>query len=150
MCEYCGCQAVESIKQLTDEHEVVVNLIGEVRSARQKGDRMEMRSLADRIAGVLGPHTIVEERGLFPAMAGDFPDHIEALVAEHRMIDEALAIAVGATETDWEERLMDALDTLRGHILAEQDGVFPAALANLRTEQWETIEAIRASVTVHQ
>jgi len=30
------------------------------------------------------------------------------------------------------------------HILKEQDGVFPAALANLSTEEWEAVEAVRA------
>ncbi|MEV5935740.1 hypothetical protein AB0L56_24170 [Streptomyces sp. NPDC052079] len=30
------------------------------------------------------------------------------------------------------------------HILREQDGVFPAALAALSTEQWEAVEAVRA------
>jgi hemerythrin-like domain-containing protein len=33
---------------------------------------------------------------------------------------------------------------LRDHILKEQDGVFPAALANLSTEEWEAVEAARA------
>ncbi|MFF9404933.1 hypothetical protein ACF1B0_05245 [Streptomyces anandii] len=36
---------------------------------------------------------------------------------------------------------------LRDHILKEQDGVFPAALPLLGTEQWETAEAVRARVT---
>ncbi|WP_245687099.1 hypothetical protein [Streptacidiphilus griseoplanus] len=33
---------------------------------------------------------------------------------------------------------------LRDHILKEQDGVFPAALANLDTEEWEAVEKVRA------
>nr|WP_254397730.1 hypothetical protein [Streptomyces sp. AC558_RSS880] len=41
---------------------------------------------------------------------------------------------------------MGALDLLRGHILKEQDGVFPAAPAVLSTEQWEAVEAVRARV----
>ncbi len=32
---------------------------------------------------------------------------------------------------------------LRDHIPKEQDGVFPAALANLSTEEWEAVEATR-------
>ena len=38
MCEYCGCQAVTAIDDLTREHDVVVNLIGEVRAARAATD----------------------------------------------------------------------------------------------------------------
>ncbi|MFC9913361.1 hypothetical protein [Streptomyces sp. NPDC059862] len=57
--------------------------------------------------------------------------------------------ADGATPSDptWPDRLMDAMDVmavLRDHILKEQDGVFPAALANLSTEDWEAVEATRA------
>ncbi|MEU8118039.1 hemerythrin domain-containing protein [Spirillospora sp. NPDC049024] len=146
MCEYCGCQAIESIGRLTDEHELVVDLIGEVRSARRAGDRALMSALAGRIAAVLGPHTAVEEQGLFPAMAGDFPDHIDALVHEHRLVEAALSEAAQAVEPGGEDRLLDALHVLRQHILTEQDGVFPAALANLATAQWEAIEEIRDRV----
>ncbi|WP_030166154.1 hemerythrin domain-containing protein [Spirillospora albida] len=146
MCEYCGCQAVETIRQLTDEHELVVNLIGDVRSAHRAGDRELMRDLARRISAVLVPHTAVEEEGLFPALDGDFHEHIDALIEEHRVIDAALAEAAAGTAPGWERRLLDALGVLRQHILAEQDGVFPAALANLGTPQWEAIEAVRARV----
>lgn len=33
---------------------------------------------------------------------------------------------------------------LREHILKEQDGVFPAALATLGTEEWEAVDKVRA------
>ncbi|MFC3572417.1 hemerythrin domain-containing protein [Streptomyces yaanensis] len=76
MCEYCGCQALESIDQLTMEHEAVVNLIGQVRGAHRDGKIAYMAEPAREIAAVLGPHTQVEEHGLFPAMAADFPEKI--------------------------------------------------------------------------
>ena len=34
----------------------------------------------------------------------------------------------------------------REHILAEQDGLFPAALATLRAEDWERIDTLRDTV----
>ena len=146
MCEYCGCQAVETIGQLTMEHETVVNLIGQVRDADRAGEVTRMAELAREIAAVLGPHTEVEEHGLFPAMAVDFPDKIAALEAEHRRIEAVLAEADGPFLADptWPKRLIEILSLLREHILKEQDGVFPAALAVLDTEQWEAIEAVRA------
>ncbi|MFI6560201.1 hemerythrin domain-containing protein [Streptomyces sp. NPDC050534] len=148
MCEYCGCQAVASIGQLTREHEAVVGLVSHVRDAHRKGEIARMAELAREIAAVLGPHTEVEEHGLFPAMAPDFPDKIAALEAEHRLIEVVLAEADGPFLADptWPERLITTLDLLRNHILKEQDGVFPAALAVLDTEQWETVEAVRARV----
>lgn len=88
----------------------------------------------------------MEEHGLFPAMAGDFPDRIAALEDEHRRIEVVPAEAadgVTPSEPTWPDRLLEAMAMLRDHILKEQDGVFPAALANLSTEEWEAVEAVR-------
>jgi hemerythrin-like domain-containing protein len=146
VCEYCGCQALETIDELTQEHDEVVRLISHLRPAHRDGGVVRMAEVAREIAKVLGPHTEVEEHGLFPALAGDFPDQIAALEAEHRRIEAVLAEANGAFLTDptWADRLMEAMAVLRDHILKEQDGVFPAALANLGTEDWEAVEAARA------
>ncbi|KUN88487.1 hemerythrin HHE cation-binding protein [Streptomyces bungoensis] len=148
MCEYCGCQALESIDQLTLEHEAVVNLISRVRDAHRDGDVPRMAGAARAITAVLVPHTQVEERGLFPALAVDFPEQMAALEDEHRRIEAVLEEAAAGTPADptWPERLMATLGVLRDHILKEQDGVFPAALAALDTEQWEAVEAVRAQV----
>lgn len=147
MCEYCGCQEVASIGELTREHDAVVDLIGEARTAHHAGDLPELARTARAIAEILVPHTAVEERGLFPALADDFPEQIAELEAEHRVIEAVLGQAGPAAPADpgWPEKLMGALDVLRRHILKEQDGVFPAALANLSTEQWEAVEAVRAT-----
>src|SRR5690606_26139037 len=74
MCEYCGCQSLTAIDELTREHDEVVRLISHVRTAHRKGDTAGMARTARAVARVLGPHTRVEEHGLFPALAGDFPD----------------------------------------------------------------------------
>lgn len=146
MCEYCGCQSVAAIGELTREHDAVVALVSRVRDAHRDADAARTAGLARQIAAVLGPHTLVEEHGLFPAMAVEFPDHIAALEAEHRRIEAVLDEAADGVPADpsWPERLMDVLALLRDHILKEQDGVFPAALATLSTEQWEAVEAVRA------
>ncbi|MEU9451539.1 hemerythrin domain-containing protein [Streptomyces sp. NPDC048277] len=146
MCEYCGCQAVESIGALTREHEEIVTLIGRIRDAWRDREIVRMAELARETASVLGPHTRVEEEGLFPALEGEFPEKIEALREEHRRIETVLAEANGPFLTDpgWPQRLITALGLLREHILKEQDGVFPAALALLDPEQWEAVEAVRA------
>ncbi|MET8132416.1 hemerythrin domain-containing protein [Streptomyces sp. NPDC005251] len=146
MCEYCGCQSLATIDELTREHDEVVRLISHLRPAHQDGGAARMAEVAREIATVLGPHTQVEEHGLFPALAEDFPEQIAALEAEHRRIESVLAEAAdGVTPADpaWPDRLMEAMAMLRDHILKEQDGVFPAALANLSTEDWEAVEAVR-------
>ncbi|MEU9794397.1 hemerythrin domain-containing protein [Streptomyces sparsogenes] len=147
MCEYCGCQSLTTIDELTREHDEVVRLIGHLRTAHQKGSAARMAEIAREIARVLDPHTQVEEHGLFPALAADFPEQIAALEAEHRQVETVLAEAAdGVTPSDptWPDRLMEAMAMLRDHILKEQDGVFPAALANLSVEEWEAVEATRA------
>ena len=59
-----------------------------------------------------------------------------------------LAEAASGTPEDptWPARLLRTLHALREHILKEQDGVFPAALGALGSEEWERIEGIRARV----
>jgi mannose/cellobiose epimerase-like protein (N-acyl-D-glucosamine 2-epimerase family) len=139
---------VTAIADLTREHDMVVNLVGEVRTAHAARDTTRMAELARRITAILEPHTHVEEHGLFPALAADFPDHITALQAEHRHIEAVLGEAAADTPADptWPDRLITTLDLLREHILKEQDGVFPAALAALAPADWDVIDTIRASV----
>ncbi|MEU2596543.1 hemerythrin domain-containing protein [Streptomyces hirsutus] len=146
MCEDCGCQSLASIDELTREHDEVVRLISHLRPAHEAGDVARMAQVARETAAVLGPHTRVEEHGLFPAMAEDFPDRIATLKAEHRHVDTVLEQAAdGAVPEDpaWPDRLMEAMELLRDHILKEQDGVFPAALSVLSTEQWAAVDAVR-------
>jgi hypothetical protein len=148
MCEYCGCQALATIDELTREHDLVVNLMSKARAAQASGDTARMAELARQIATVLGPHTQVEEHGLFCALAADFPDQIAALEDEHRHVEAVLGEAAAGTPADpaWPGRFGAALAVLREHILKEQDGVFPAALASLTTADWEATEAVRSRV----
>lgn len=148
MCEYCGCQNVPAINLLTQEHDHVVNLISRVRAAHERSDTEMMAAVVRQIAAILGPHTAVEEAGLFPALAGEFPDQIDRLTDQHRDIEHVLGEAAHTTPTDptWPARLVNALWRLREHILDEQDGVFPAALSRLDPADWDTIDTIRTRV----
>jgi len=145
MCEYCGCQTLWPIDELTREHDLVLSLICDVRAARRSADVPRMADLARQIAAVLGPHIKVEEQGLFPPLASDFPDQIAELAAEHRRIDAVLNEASAGPPADpaWPDRLAETLAVLRQHIFKEQDGVFPAALATLRASDWEAVDAAR-------
>ena len=148
MCEYCGCQALAPIAELTREHDLALSLVCEARIARDEGDLPRMAKLASQIAAVLGPHTQVEEGGLFPALSADFPDQMAILEAEHQQIAAVLGEALPGPPEDpaWPDRLTVALALLRAHIHKEQDGVFPAALATLRPADWEGMENIRTQV----
>jgi hemerythrin-like domain-containing protein len=148
VCEYCGCQALTAVVELTAEHDLVVELGRLAREAIREGDLDRAADRSRDVAAVLSPHTAVEEQALFPALADAFPEHVGDLIVEHRLIDSVLGEAAEATPTDpgWPDRLDGALELLRRHILKEQDGVFPAALAHLDPQQWDAVEAVRARV----
>ena len=97
MCEYCGCQQIAVIDELTREHDAVVSAICDVRRALAAGSVAAAAEACRRISALLGPHTVVEEEGLFPCLAGEFPDHVDALRAEHRSIEAVLAEAAAGT-----------------------------------------------------
>ena len=148
MCEYCGCQEVRAIGELTREHDEVVGLMGKIRDAYAAGDVDTMAAVARRITAILGAHTAVEEQGLFPFLDSDFPEQVAVLRAEHRHVEQILGAAATGTPHDpgWPDALMAVLQELRTHILKEQDGVFPAALTTLDGQGWDAVDAVRAQV----
>jgi hemerythrin-like domain-containing protein len=148
VCDYCGCQDLVTISVLTAEHDVLVNLSGQARRALQAGDLDTAAERTRSMATVLAPHTSVEEEALFPAMAAEFGEHVHGLLGEHRLIEGVLGESADGTPDDptWPGRLKHVLEVLREHILKEQDGLFPAALATLDPAQWDQVEAVRARV----
>lgn len=148
MCEYCGCQQIAAIDELTREHDAVVAATALVRSRLETGRTDEVASLCRYMLAVLAPHTEVEEQGLFPAMAAEFPDHVQQLRSEHEHIHAVLTEASEAIHTDptLPDRLVEMMFLLREHILKEQDGVFPAALMSLSPAQWDDLDEIRTRV----
>lgn len=145
MCEYCGCQEIPVIGELTAEHDAVVALIALVRRDLARDDLDAAARTTRDITAILAPHTVVEEEGLFPLMADEFPDHIEALQGEHARIHTVLAESALTVPDDpaWPSRLLATLEILREHILKEQDGVFPASLSVLDADGWERVDGIR-------
>lgn len=144
MCEYCGCQRNPVIAELTAEHDRLRELSRALAAVLDTVDVSAAGEVAAQMLTVLGPHTQVEEDGLFPPLAADFGDHLDHLVAEHRAIDAALRdVASGRTEPGWQQRTHHALADLFDHILKEQDGVFPAALAALSAGDWDALDAAR-------
>jgi hypothetical protein len=147
MCEYCGCDAIPAIAELTAEHDAIREVAWSARKAASAGDRPAARVAVACVVALLEPHTRIEEIGLFPALAGEFGQHTESLVAEHRALETGFAEICGSRpERGWEKRLTRTLDILFEHILREQDGLFPAALSVLTPEQWDAIDDVRSVV----
>jgi len=144
MCDYCGCQNNEVIAELTTEHDRLRDLAHALTAAGNAADLPAATRLARQMRTLLGPHTQVEEAGLFPALANEFGEHLAGLVAEHRDIDDVLsALEHGRPNPGWQLHTQLAMAHLFDHILKEQDGVFAAALASLSTADWETLAASR-------
>ncbi len=147
MCEYCGCQALATIEELTREHDAALDLMRTARLATAQGDLPAVRDACRELLLLLAPHNAVEEQALFVAMHEENPEHVDLLLSEHRLVHAVLnGLAHEAPSEEWERRLTEALHTLREHIAKEQDGLFPAALATLSTAQWEAAERVRSTV----
>lgn len=148
MCEYCGCQDIPAIAQLTDEHDEIRSVARDAVSASRSGDHCAATRATRRLLDMLAPHTEIEERGLFPAMAGEFVEHTATLIGEHRSLEAELGeLASSPSPADgWARRLDAAVGDLFNHILREQDGLFPASLSVLTSAQWDHLDDIRAEV----
>jgi hemerythrin-like domain-containing protein len=149
MCEYCGCQSLEVIAELTAEHDRLRNLGRQLTDAGQAGDRARAATLAEDMLAVLRPHTAVEEGGLFPALADDFPRQMSDLSDDHKRIETALGQIAGGGDDDWAAVSVAAVTDLFEHILKEQDGVFPAALSTLTPTQWDQVAVARRAAAPH-
>jgi len=139
VCSYCGCRALTVIGRLSEEHEAINDVAGELRRAAQHGDTAGVRERAAALTALVRPHTGSEERGLFSELREDpeFTPYVDALCAEHEEIDALLdKVSGGSLEaaTDLEARL-------RRHIDREENGLFPAAAVALDGPAWERVSA---------
>jgi hypothetical protein len=144
MCEYCGCQNVPAIALLTAEHDRIREVAGNLEAAARRADLTVARSLARQLLQQLLPHTAVEEQGLFPAMAGEFGEHVDTLLSDHRHIEQALhAVAAAQPAPEgWPMLVRTVVGELFDHILREQDGLFPASLSVLTPRQWDHLDEV--------
>jgi hypothetical protein len=113
MCEYCGCQEITAVGELTREHDEVVGLVAPVRAAHAAGEVETMAVLARRMAEILAPDTtVVVEEGLVPLMTPDIPEQVALLRSEHRHVEAVLGAAAGSTPADPDrpDALMEVLE----------------------------------------
>lgn len=120
MCEYCGRQSIAVIAALIDEHDQLRGLGRDLTTAGDVDDQEQAAAVAARMLEARKPRTAVEERGLFPALATEFPEQFSRLNSDHDHIEAALgAITAGVTE-DWAVSATSAATELFEHILKDQ------------------------------
>lgn len=140
MCSYCGCDSIEVIGRFMAEHVEIINATGKLRAAVHAGQAEAVETGRAVVAGLLWPHTVAEETGLFTVMARDavYADHIAALCDEHKTLETLL----GELTPGGVEAMARFEDALRAHIDKEDNGLFPAAALTLAGPDWVEVHAI--------
>ena len=139
MCSYCGCESISTIGRFMAEHTAIINAAGALRRVCSVGDQAAVQDAADTLSGLLHPHTVAEEVGLFTVLRRDeqFTEHVDQLCGEHATLDEQLA-AIRAGDL----AAYPAFEhLLRHHIDREDNGLFPAAAIALDGPDWTEVDA---------
>ena len=142
MCGHCGCQGVDAVGELRDEHAALVEQAHGVRRALTAGERPEAARLLSAMVAHLARHVAREERGIFTALRdqGDFAEEIEALEGEHLALDGAIA-ALDPAGADFDAGVLGLLEELDEHVEREDLGIFPVSVVTLGAAGWATVES---------
>lgn len=151
MCQYCGCYEIDTIRRLMDEHVIIQNHAGDAKRAIAAGDYTKAVSVIRDLYAVMQIHNTVEEKALYPSVESveEFSGSVTHMYEEHDELDAhmervmELADAGTPQEADW-DAMVKALDDLYEHIIAEDNGMFPAAAISFDPEDWERAEQVRA------
>ena len=140
MCGYCGCESVDVIGRFMREHVDIINATGDLRRAAEADDPARVHAAATTLRGLLDPHTMAEETGLFAVLAEDleFTDHVHGLCGEHL----TLAQLLDRIEAGSHDLFPDFEQLLRNHIDREENGLFPAAAIAFAGPEWERVAGL--------
>jgi len=140
VCGYCGCESVEVIGRFMREHVDIINATGDLRRSAEADDPARVRAAATTLRGLLDPHTVAEETGLFAVLAEDleFTDHVHGLCGEHLTLGQLL----DRIEAGSHDLFPDFEQLLRAHIDREENGLFPAAAIAFAGPEWERVAGL--------
>jgi len=141
VCDYCGCNGVQPIRELMDEHEALMDEAHDVRQALSQGDQSLALSLLARLSGHLDRHVRREEAGIFTALRdkGEFLEELSDLETEHRQFDAATS-TLHTVGPDFVDRVHRMLDDLDEHVEREDLGIFPISVVTLGADGWQVID----------
>jgi iron-sulfur cluster repair protein YtfE (RIC family) len=133
MCDYCGCRSEPEIAALSSDHERMLTLTAGLRRAHATG--IPAPELFAELTAMLGPHSLREERGLYPALAAAVkdPEYVAMFKHDHDELDALV------TRADTDQHIMRIAALLEMHILREETDLFPAAYQMVGSPAWATI-----------
>ena len=145
MCDHCGCRSLTPVAALMQEHDRLRELSDSLR--RHLAAAEEAAARADWLAllAVLGPHVAKEEGFLFPLLSRDpaLAAHVGVLQDEHAGLYDSvddLDDTCAADVEGWAVGACTVLHDLDRHMVKEDFGLFPAALATLDGADWDAMD----------
>lgn len=144
MCAYCGCNGVEPIRELMDEHEALNDEAHDLREALSRGDEPLAVSLLARLVGHLDRHVRREEAGIFRALRdrGEFLEELSDLETEHQQFHDTIP-TLQPGDPDFVVSVTRMLDDLGEHMEREDLGIFPVSVVTLGGAGWQLIDEAR-------
>ena len=143
MCNHCGCRDLTPVTRLMDEHDRLRELSQHIRRHLTAGDDAGARADFAELLVVLAPHVATEEGSLFPMLreSEELADHVLVLEGEHAgLFDDVDDLDDAATAGTWRAGALRVLHDLDEHMYKEDFGLFPAALAILDGDQWDSVD----------
>ena len=147
MCDYCDCRDLTPIRELSDEHERIGALMGQVRDRLAAGTDADAAAPLADLQDALGHHLAKEEAGLFAQLSAtaDNASYLEGLASDHARARAGL-LAVDAGSTGWAPGVLAAFDELAEHISVEEYDLFPASRMIIDDAGWAEITAVHERI----
>jgi hemerythrin-like domain-containing protein len=139
MCDYCECRTHSQIASLSDDHEVLLELLGTLGASIAADDHERARELLADLHRRLDTHAAREERGVFTQLRRVVrdDDYVAMFERDHQHLHELLD---ATHHTDWRRPAAEFVADLREHILREETDLFPAAHQMLEPRDWAAID----------
>jgi hypothetical protein len=143
MCDYCGCRDIVPIRELSDQHERIGALMGEIRTLLGQGGEVPASGSMAVLQEILASHLALEEMGIFAQLAGrpGLAWYLDQLEADHARARSGL-LSVDPARPGWSNGVPAALDELAAHIEVEEHDLFPASRVIISDAGWEQVSAV--------
>ncbi len=140
VCDYCGCRDVTPIRELSEEHERITELLVEVRERLGAGGEVAAAPVLAELQHDLRPHLLREESGIFAQLEAvpEFAEYLGRLTGDHNSARAGL-LAVDPAGSGWAEPVLAGLEELVEHIGVEEYDLFPSSRVVIDDAGWGAV-----------